>query len=204
MNYSSHHKPHSGGTKIYLPSSPSLLTRQSVSEMSFALVAHCRWSCQCFRKSIEALVHSWSSLKESHHSASEVVAVAKQKLCASQVFNPTNTKHMLAIFGQRFGLEICFGHPEAVEQVESGVTSHLRICLTTTEDRTWSFTSYPSEPFLSCTAASILHGSTSNKLTRCLTWLQMKIYNGLISTSRAGELAQSDALASCQGLVGSY
>ena len=127
-------------------------------------------------------------MKESKHPTSEVVAVVQQKLCGDKAFDPTDTKHMLAILGQRFGLEICLGHPEAVKYVECGVASHLRICLATTEDRTWSFTSYPSEPFLSCIAAFILHGSTDT-LKICLQSLQRKIYNGMISTGQAGELA---------------
>ena len=127
-------------------------------------------------------------MKESKHSTSEVVAVAQQKLRGNKVFDPADTKHMLAILGQRFGLEICLGHPEAVEHVEYGVASHLRICLATTEDRTWSFTRYPSEPFLSCIAASILHGSIDT-LRTSLQSLQKKVYNGMISTGQAGELA---------------
>ena len=127
-------------------------------------------------------------MKESNYSTYEVVAVARQKLCGDKVFDPADTKHMLAILGQRFGLEICLGHPEAVKHVECGVASHLRICLATTENRTWSFTSYPSEPFLSCIAASILHGSTDT-LQTCLRSLQKKIYSGMISTGQAGELA---------------
>ena len=133
-------------------------------------------------------MHSWWSMKESKYSTYEVVSVARQKLCGDKVFDPADTQHMLAILGQRFGLEICFGHPEAVEHVESGVASRLRICLTTTEDRTWSFTCYPSEPFLSCIAASILHGSTDT-LYFCLRSLQKKVYNGMISIDQAGELA---------------
>ena len=173
---------------MHLPSNPSLLMRLPVLEMSFVLVAHCEWSCRCYRKSTETLAYSWWSMKDSKQPASELVTLAQQKLRGDKFFNPDDTKHMLAILGQRFGLEICFGHPEAVEHVKSGVANHLRICLATTEDRTWSFTCYPSEPFLSCIAASILHGSTDT-LRRCLESLQRKVFNGMISTDQAGELA---------------
>ena len=37
------------------------------------------------------------------------------------------------------------------------MTSHLRVCIKTTEDRLWSYTTYPSEPILSCAAASLLY-----------------------------------------------
>ena len=127
-------------------------------------------------------------MKESNFPTYEVVAVARQKLCGDKVFDPADTKHMLAILGQRFGLEICLGHPEAVKHVECGVASHLRICLATTENRTWSFTYYPSEPFLSCIAASLLHQS-ADALEICLKSLQKRIYSGMISTGQAGELA---------------
>ncbi|KAG2744118.1 hypothetical protein P692DRAFT_20663693, partial [Suillus brevipes Sb2] len=58
---------------------------------------------------------------------------------------------------QRFGLNICFGHPDAVSYLEKAVASHSRICFSTTENRMWTFTGYSSEPLLSCVAAILLH-----------------------------------------------
>ena len=64
--------------------------------------------------------YSWSSSKESNYAAKDVVEVAQQKLRGSKFFASSDIKHTLAILGQRFGLEICLGHPEVVERVESG------------------------------------------------------------------------------------
>ena len=90
--------------------------------------------------------------------AMDLVNSAMLKLCGSKEFVPSDVNHTIAVLGQRFALEICFGHPESVKYLERGVASHLRICLATTQDRMWLFTSYPSEPFLSCVAALTLLG----------------------------------------------
>ena len=86
-----------------------------------------------------------------------VLDTASSKLCGGDDFNARKTSHVLGVLGQRFGLNVTFGHPEAVEHLENGVASHMRICLATTMDRNWRFTNYPSEPLLSCVAALDLH-----------------------------------------------
>ena len=88
--------------------------------MSFVSVAHCGSSWQCFWKLIEISHVRWSSSKESNYAAKDVVEVARQKLCGSKIFASSDIKHTFAILRQRFGLEICLGHPEVVEHVESG------------------------------------------------------------------------------------
>ena len=119
---------------------------------------------------------------------SDIVQLAEHKLCGSYNFQPAEVDHLLAILGQRFGLDISSSHPNAVKHVEAGVASHMRICRATTGDRKWSFTMYPSEPFLSCIAASLLHQSPET-LKDCLQTLARKVFDGMISTGQAGELA---------------
>ncbi|KAH7909921.1 hypothetical protein BJ138DRAFT_1102282 [Hygrophoropsis aurantiaca] len=88
---------------------------------------------------------------------------------------------------QRFGLDICPGHPESVSYLEKGITSHLRICLGTTEDQMRKYTSYPSEPFLSCVAANLLHANGA--LRSVLGILADKVDSGMFKIGQNGELA---------------
>ena len=94
----------------------------------------------------------------------------------------------LAVLAQRFCIDIFFNHKEASSYVETAVASHGRICLSTTEDRAWSFTTYPSEPFLSCAAARIFHKSSVYQ-KKVLTTLMKKVRSGLIDIGKTGELA---------------
>ncbi|KAG1809295.1 uncharacterized protein BJ212DRAFT_602435 [Suillus subaureus] len=116
-----------------------------------------------------------------------VMELAAQKLCKSKSFDPRVTNQALAVLSQRFGLDICFGHPDAVSHIEAGVASHLRVCFSTTEDRIWSFTGYPSEPFLSCVAAILLH-ETPNCLLQALLVLREKVDSGMVEIGQSGEL----------------
>ena len=117
-----------------------------------------------------------------------VLGAASSKLCGGYSFDPSKTSHVLAVLGQRFGLNVTFGHPDSVEHLENGVASHLRMCLATTLDRNWRFTSYPSEPLLSCVAASDLHGKPE-KLEVALSTLLNAVNSGMIDIGQRGELA---------------
>ncbi|KAG2047170.1 hypothetical protein BDR06DRAFT_964261 [Suillus hirtellus] len=119
---------------------------------------------------------------------SEVLELAAQKLCKSITFNANEANQALAILSQRFGLDICLGHPDAVSYLEKAVASYLRICFSTTEDRMWSFTGYPSEPILSCVAAVILH-RTPGDVDNVLSILKKKIDGGMVEIGQSGELA---------------
>jgi hypothetical protein len=116
-----------------------------------------------------------------------IVTTAAQKLSKSRVFNPTIANEALAVLSQRFALDVCPGHPDAVSYVEKGVASHMRTCLSTTEDRTWTFTSYPSEPLLSCAAANLLHREAEN-ITYALNLLKKKVDEGMFEIGQSGEL----------------
>ncbi|KAG1858852.1 hypothetical protein F4604DRAFT_1930908 [Suillus subluteus] len=106
-----------------------------------------------------------------------VMTLAAQKLCKSKMFNPQDINEALAVLSQRFGLDICFGHPNAVSYLKKGVASHLRVCFSTTEDRSWAFTGYPSEPLLSFVAA-IRHpeGQCGELASRLLLLLVKDMY----------------------------
>ncbi|KAG8218115.1 hypothetical protein J3R82DRAFT_3637, partial [Butyriboletus roseoflavus] len=82
--------------------------------------------------------------------------LATQKLSGTSQYDATDSRQALAVLAQRFGLDICFGHQDAVHYVETSVASHLRVCITTTDDCLWSYTTYPSEPLLSCAATFLL------------------------------------------------
>ncbi|KAG9310693.1 hypothetical protein JVU11DRAFT_9287 [Chiua virens] len=131
----------------------------------------------------------WLSLKTALTFPERMLKVASSKLCGgNDVFDATKTSHVLAILGQRFGLKVALGHPDSVEHLENGVASHLRICLSTTLDRTWRWTDYPSEPLLSCVAAKLLHVHP-DKLDTALTTLMQRVNSGMIDMGQRGELA---------------
>ncbi|KAF9232755.1 hypothetical protein BU15DRAFT_67188 [Melanogaster broomeanus] len=135
----------------------------------------------------------WMSLQPVYERADvdpiqEIQNLARQKLCGGSMYDPGTTRHSLAVLGQRFALDICFGHSEAVEHIQSLVASHLRICITVTEDRRWSFTTYPSEPYLSCVAANILHAKSEMR-DETLKVLMKKVNDGMIDMGRSGGLA---------------
>ncbi|KAG2049537.1 hypothetical protein BDR06DRAFT_975152 [Suillus hirtellus] len=81
------------------------------------------------------------------------------------------------------GLDIHFGPPNAVSYLEKAVASHLRIYFPVTEDRSWAFTSYSSEPLLSCIAAILLQG-TSRSLVDALEVLKAKVDDGMVGPSK--------------------
>ena len=91
------------------------------------------------------------------------------------------------MLAQRFNLDIAFGHRDAVSYVETLVESHLRVCINTTEDRTRSYSTYPSEPFLSYAAASLLHAPEDN-LGLTLATLETMVNEGVIDIGQIGEL----------------
>ena len=99
------------------------------------------------------------------------------------------------MLAQRFGLDITFGHHNAVRFVETSVASHLRVCIKTTEDRLWSYTTYPSEPILSCAAASLLYeannadkGFSASNLVGTMGRLERMVNEGLVDIGQIGEL----------------
>ena len=119
---------------------------------------------------------------------SEVLMTASSKLCGSERFDPKNINHVLAVLGQRFAVKVTFGYPDSVAFLETAVASHLRICIGTTLDRRWRWTNYPSEPLLSCVAASNLH-EDPNTLQRALGILLDAVNRGMIDMGQRGELA---------------
>ncbi|KAH7890664.1 hypothetical protein F5I97DRAFT_64920 [Phlebopus sp. FC_14] len=101
-----------------------------------------------------------------------VANLAMYKLRGACGFETDNNSQGLAVLGQRFGLDVCSGHPDSVQYPESAVASHLRICARTTEDRLWRYTI---RALLSCVAANVLH---SGFLLGYLEILRDKVKNG--------------------------
>ncbi|KAG1732293.1 hypothetical protein EDB19DRAFT_1912133 [Suillus lakei] len=124
----------------------------------------------------------WKSLMYKEN----IMKLAAHKLCNSKRSDPQDINKALAVLSQRFALEICFGHPNAISYLEKGVANHLRVCFSMTEDRSWVFTGYPSEPLLSCVAAILLHGVN---LTDALGVLKAQVDSGIVETGQSGELA---------------
>ncbi|KAG1894748.1 uncharacterized protein F5891DRAFT_1061388 [Suillus fuscotomentosus] len=132
-------------------------------------------------------MNRWKSLAE-RRSVADILILAAQKLCKSITFDANDAKQALAVLSQRFDLNFCLGHPDAASHLSKAVASHLRILFSTTEDRMWSFTGYPSEPILSCVAAIILHKTPSN-VDFVLGILKKKIDGGMVEIGQSGELA---------------
>ncbi|KAI6135505.1 hypothetical protein EV401DRAFT_2192055 [Pisolithus croceorrhizus] len=124
----------------------------------------------------------WKSLQELYD-------VVQMKLVATTKLSgpPGNEDLPLVTWSQRFCLNITMGHHGTMKFIQSAVASHLRVCVRTTQDRAWSFTTYPSEPFVSCAAASILH--RQNNLDIYLEALEDKILSGMVDVGKSGELA---------------
>ncbi|KAG9318017.1 hypothetical protein JVU11DRAFT_80 [Chiua virens] len=131
----------------------------------------------------------WMSLSEnSNTSLSGILDLAGEKLCGVGIaaFDLQLDHQAFAVLAQRFGLDITFGHRNAVRYVEDLVASHLRVCIKTTEDRVWSYTTYPSEPILSCAAANVLH--SDDNLVSALNSLVKMAKNSVVNVGDIGEL----------------
>ena len=57
-----------------------------------------------------------------------MVETISSKLCGGETFDPKETKHVFAVLGQQFGLNVSFGHPDSAALVDTGVVNRLRIC----------------------------------------------------------------------------
>ena len=129
-----------------------------------------------------------------------LIEIAKIKLCRNAFFDASKPDQALAVLSQRLCLEVHFGHPDAVEFLEEAVAGHLRVCIATTDDRLWSFTTYPSEPFLSHVAALLMHGNDADLLDT-LRCLQKKLEGGMIDKGANGELVSRVLLQLCKDFV---
>ncbi|KAI6042757.1 hypothetical protein EDC04DRAFT_881013 [Pisolithus marmoratus] len=124
----------------------------------------------------------WKSI-QALYNVEGMVGLAVSKLSGTS----ENKDLLLVIWSQRCCLQITLSHHEAVRFVESGVASYLRICIATTDDRNCIFTTYPSEPFLSCAAALLLH--IDRDLGMPLKALEEKVLSGMVDVGKSGELA---------------
>ncbi|KAH7904368.1 hypothetical protein BJ138DRAFT_1119485 [Hygrophoropsis aurantiaca] len=115
-----------------------------------------------------------------------VISLARGKLCNSSIFDANDPDQALAVLSQRFCLGVCLDHAEAVQYVDTAVASHLRVCTSITAEQ--KHTSYPSEPFLPCVAAGLMHRSPES-LQNTLRVLVAKVDSGMLDIGEDGELA---------------
>ena len=132
------------------------------------------------------ITHRWCSLK--HRGVQEIVKLAQQKLCSSAMFDSQDVHQAFAVLAQRLGLEIALGRRQAVKYNDELIASHLWICIKMTEDRAWSYTTYPSEPIVSVAAARLLH-SNEEHLNHGLSTVFSLVSNGLLNAGDSGGLA---------------
>ncbi|KAH7904560.1 hypothetical protein BJ138DRAFT_1166310 [Hygrophoropsis aurantiaca] len=131
----------------------------------------------------------WASLYDVAPSdIGRVISLARAKLCNSSIFNANDPDQALAVLSQRFCLGVCLDHAEAVQYVDTAVASHLSVCTSVTDEQHRKHTSYPSEPFLSCVAAGLVHHSPES-LENILRVLIAKIDSGMLDIGKSGELA---------------
>ncbi|KAB5590113.1 hypothetical protein CTheo_6455 [Ceratobasidium theobromae] len=132
----------------------------------------------------------WSTLTDCSISLKIILETAQEKLCNNQGFDVTDLDQVLAVFGQRFCLDICFGHLKAVELQTQSVSAHLRICLDTTSNRIWQTTVYPSEPLLSSAAAGLMYpkNNPEDTLAFALECLANAIVDRAVEIGKKGEL----------------
>ncbi|KAG9082438.1 hypothetical protein FRC06_005070, partial [Ceratobasidium sp. 370] len=138
----------------------------------------------------------WYSLADSNMLVSQVLNTAGQKLCGKPQFEVSDLHQALAVIGQRFLLDICLGSHDWIKFHHVGVSSHLRVCLWTSQDRKLMETSYPSEPLLSSAAAQLLYPlgvpSTSNTflgvLGTALGQLKVAVTRRIVDQGLRGEL----------------
>lgn len=116
----------------------------------------------------------WRSLVDQEESG--VFSVAKEKLIHGVASYDFENK-ALALLGQRFALDVAFGHHASVTFLDTAIASHMRICESVTEDGMRRFTSYPSEPILSC-------ASTTHLLN--MGWSAMMIFDNNSQSESGG------------------
>lgn len=76
----------------------------------------------------------------------------------------------------------------------------MRVCISVTDDRSWRFTSYPSEPFLSHVAAKLLHQSP-RALQEALELLWRNLGSGLIDIGQNGDLISRLLWLLCKDII---
>jgi len=117
-----------------------------------------------------------------------MLLLAQMKI--SPGFSELDAYDDLAVLAQRFGLDVSLDHKDAITFIEEAIAKRSRICLKPSDrNRMWIFTSYPSEPFLSCAAAQMLHESPEDR-RRILKTLMANVESGLIrEAGKRGGLA---------------
>lgn len=113
--------------------------------------------------------------------------MATMKLLQAPAFDNTRSSQALAVLAQRFCIDVTFHHPKAAKFLDKAVASHMRFCISISEDRQWKFTAYPSEPILSHCAAEVMWTSPS-VMEKIFVRLDEKLRSGMIDKGKQGEL----------------
>lgn len=135
----------------------------------------------------------WLSVKDigGHPYLTTFTDFAIVKLLKTDRYNLTNMTQAMVALGQRFGLEVAFSLPESVSP-DDLIASHMAYCLGTTENPKYTFAIYPSEPFLSHAAATLLLGTPGSKgpeyMTTALMVLHQKVSEGLLDLRAMGRM----------------
>ncbi|KAI6033368.1 hypothetical protein EDC04DRAFT_3034593 [Pisolithus marmoratus] len=103
-----------------------------------------------------------------------LMGFAISKLCGTTA----NKNLLLVTISQRFSLTLTLGHHAAVKFATSAMASHLRVCISITEDHNSSITTYTSELFLSCTAMASFH--EEGNLDTFLQAFERKIVSSMV------------------------
>ncbi|KAI0299811.1 hypothetical protein BC826DRAFT_714041 [Russula brevipes] len=159
----------------------------------------------------------WGALVEKT-TVTALEILAEDMLCGSRTFDPWNEPdRVLAVLSQRFALDVLPGRPYSLPALDTGIVTHLRYLHHVSGDRRWRKTSYPSEPFLSHVAASLLglrcNDSTREqrlqqgillytvKLVPALRMLASMMREGVVDKYKDGELISRILLSSCRDLI---
>ncbi|THU85503.1 hypothetical protein K435DRAFT_387941 [Dendrothele bispora CBS 962.96] len=143
----------------------------------------------------------WYSVRSLYGNPREMANFAKLKLTLKKHSQQLDQDDQaLAVLGQRFLLPLIMNCNEAVDYVWDAVARHMRVLLSTSEDRERILSSYPSEPVLSHAAAELLHQSSSS-LCDALYVLCGKIASGMFDKGQACELVSRLLLLLCRDFV---
>jgi len=107
--------------------------------------------------------------------------------CHSSLRDDIPVAAMLAVLSQRFALGVVFGSYGTIPFISESVASHMRYLHSTTDDCSWQYTEYLSEPVLSHAAATLMHKNTGS-LSSYFYILEEVIRSGLIDAEEIGEL----------------
>jgi hypothetical protein len=118
---------------------------------------------------------------------------ALRKLLMAEVFDLSQTNQAMAALSQRYALDATFSLPQNTSLADDLIAGHMAYCLAVTDDRRFKFITYPSEPFLSHAAATLLLGKPEDNedpkhIVTALRTLHQKVLEGILDLGAVGEM----------------